>query len=122
MIKEINFLTEPLSIEEVEKQMKEKGEIDVNIIIGMYDMIDASDDEEFEQFLDAKIVGDYFLISNIRHSAIGIHEGKIIMNVKGYIEDFEEKLQELLDWLYFLTFIDVCKIMITKEQLFNFIK
>ena len=96
MIKEINFLTEPLSIEEVEKQMKEKGEIDVNIIIGMYDMIDASDDEEFEQFLDAKIVGDYFLISNIRHSAIGIHEGKIIMNVKGYIEDFEEKLQELL--------------------------
>jgi hypothetical protein len=98
MIKEINFLTEPLSIEEVEKQMKEKGEIDVNIIIGMYDMIDASDDEEFEQFLDAKIVGDYFLISSIRYSAIGIHEGKIIMNVKGYIEDFEEKLQEALSW------------------------
>jgi hypothetical protein len=62
-------------------------------------MISASGVEQFEELLDEKITESKFLISGISYSVFGIDEGQPILNVVGYIEDFETKLKELLEWV-----------------------
>jgi hypothetical protein len=90
---EITFIKEPLSLEEIKKQMQENDEINVNVLISVNDMIDR-DSEAFDEWMDKIIVNDFSIISGIQYEPISIHEGNIILNVTGYIEDWEEKLQE----------------------------
>ena len=96
MSKEINFITQPLTVEEMKNQMEQNNEINVNVLVSPNDMIDR-DEETFDDWMDEIILDNFSLISCIQYEAVGIHEGNIILNVTGYIEDFEEKYEEYLE-------------------------
>jgi hypothetical protein len=80
---EPEFLRQPLSKKEIQKQMEETGRVEGVIAVDLRDIIDAS----FKEFVDAiseKVTGRY-LLQDISFWLIGVLKGKALVEVNGVV-------------------------------------
>lgn len=89
----IPFIKEPLTLEDIKKQMLNNKNIQANVLVSIDELLNYNR-ESFEELLDDKVLSVPHIINGLDYFPLGIHEKQIILYVTGYIEDFQDKLNE----------------------------
>ena len=78
-----DFLKEPLSHDEVEKQFAATGRVHGTVLVVLHDIV-VHDEEDVKTLIAEKLVGDAGeLLKDVAYKAVGVHEGDLIIDVSG---------------------------------------